>query len=94
MARRKVTEDTIADEIIARLGKEMLRDKWTVFALSNTNPEIENAAEYITNCEPELSEWIESLIPYMEERLNNTLIDDVIKDYFGEEFYRKNVVPF
>jgi hypothetical protein len=92
MARKIVSDETIADEIIGRLCDEKVRNRWRAFSLSNERPEIGNANKYITECEPELTEWLESLFPYMEQRLNNTLIDDVIKDFFSDEFYREDVV--
>lgn len=94
MAKRIVSENTITNEIIARLNNEKIRDKWTAFAISRENAEISNAVEYIISCEPQLSDWIESFIPYMGGNMNNCLIDDIIKDYFGDEFYREDVVPF
>jgi hypothetical protein len=94
MARRKVSDETIADEIIGRLCDEKVRNRWRAFAISDERPEIENANRYIVECEPELTEWLESFFPYMEQRLDNTLIDDVIKDFFADEFYREDVIPF
>lgn len=100
MARRIVSDEVIADEIINRLSQERLRDRWRNFVLSHFGKEkdeeekISTATGYILREEPELTEWLEIFFPYMERRLNNTLIDDVIKDYFGEEFYRENVLPF
>lgn len=94
MAKRSISDDTITNEIITRLKEENLRDKWVTFAISKEHSEISNATEFIIKCEPGLSDWIESFIPYMEHKTNNNLIDDIIKDYFGEEFYREDVVPF
>ncbi|WP_295209775.1 hypothetical protein [Ruminococcus sp.] len=94
MAKRIISDDTITNEVITRLKEEKFRDKWAAFAISKEHSEISNATEYIIKCEPELRDWIESFIPYMEHKTNNNLIDDIIKDYFGEEFYREDVVPF
>lgn len=89
MARRKVSEDTIANEIYARFGDYGLRKKWHDYVHSAVDRKEKNVTAYIINCEPELSEWLESLIPYIPY---DSVIDDVIKSYFHEEFYRKNVV--
>lgn len=90
MARRKVSEDTIANEIYARFGDYGLREKWHDYVYSVTDDsKADIVTEYIMNCESELAEWLESLIPYIPY---DSVIDDVIKSYFHEEFYRKNVV--
>ena len=93
MARKIVSDEAIADGMIARLTEEKLYEKWIRFAASSEKEEIKNASGYIINCEEDISEWLLSLIPYMEKKLNNTLIDDVIKDFFGDKFYRENVLP-
>ena len=69
MARKIVSDEAIADGMIARLTEEKLYEKWIRFAASREKEEIKNASDYIINCEEDISEWLLSLIPYMEKSL-------------------------
>lgn len=90
MARRKVSEDTIANEIYARFGDYSLREKWHDYVHSATDDsKADTVTEYIMNCEPELAEWLEQLIPYIPY---NSVIDEIISEYFRDDFYREDVV--
>ncbi len=89
MAKRIVSADTIADEIYTRFGSFGLREKWHNYVHSVTDEsKADTVTEYIINCEPELAEWLEELIPYIPYI---SVIDEVIKEYFSDDFYREDV---
>lgn len=85
MARRTISEETAANEMYAKFGKEGIREKWHRYALAHKeNDDISNVEEYIEKYEPKLTEWLESLIPYLP---NFCTIDNIIADYFRGEYY-------
>lgn len=89
MARRKVSEDTIANEIYERFSAYCLREKWHNYVCSVTDDgKADTITEYIMSCEPELEQWLEQLIPYIPY---NSIIDEIIGEYFREDFYRKDI---
>ena len=79
MARKIVSDEAIADGMIARLTEEKLYEKWIRFAASSEKEEIKNASDYIINCEEDISEWLLSLIPYMEKKLKATPHEDRLR---------------
>lgn len=89
MAKRIVSADTIADEIYTRFSSFGLRQKWHDHVHSVTEEsKADTVTEYIINCEPELAEWLEELIPHIPYI---SVIDEVIKEYFSDDFYREDV---
>jgi hypothetical protein len=85
MARKIVNEDIAANEIYAKFGKWELKKKWYNYAEKHTEEDgIANVEEYIIEREPELTEWLESLFPYVP---SFSTIGDIIADYFRGEYY-------
>lgn len=83
MARRILSEDTIANAIYSKFGEFKLCEHWHSYATVCSN-EDETVEEYIISQEPELNAWLEMLIPYLPYA---AVIDEVIYDYFRGEYH-------
>lgn len=89
MAKRILSEQTIADVIYAKFGAKKLRKAWNNYVSEHTEDEdITNVEDYIIMCDPELTEWLEMLIPYLP---SFSTIDDIIEDYFRGEYYKSDI---
>lgn len=88
MARRILSEETIANEIYEKFGKIKLKEAWHKHISKNMNDGISNIEDYIVKCRPQLTQWLEILIPYAP---SFSTIDDIISDYFRGEYYKEDL---